>query len=67
MTEPSASPTTRDPDLINAEIVLHRAARRAREKAWRHGAPVVYAEDGVIKCEYPPNTNETRNDHASTE
>ncbi|MEA1049807.1 hypothetical protein U5801_08300 [Lamprobacter modestohalophilus] len=30
------------------------AALRAREKAWRHGVPVVYSEDGVIKYEYPP-------------
>lgn len=48
-----APPRERDPDLINAEIALHRSALRAREKAWRQGVPVVYSEDGVIKYEYP--------------
>lgn len=68
MTDPQAPavPRERDPDLVNAEIALQRAARRAREKAWRHGVPVVYSENGVIKYEYPPATNESRNEDAST-
>lgn len=55
MTDPQAPgvPRERDPDLVNAEIALQRAALRAREKAWRHGVPVVYTEDRVIKYEYP--------------
>ena len=55
MTDPQApaTPHERDPDLVNAEIALQRAALRAREKAWRHGVPVVYSEGGVIKHEYP--------------
>jgi hypothetical protein len=61
-----AVPCERDPDLVNAEIALRRAALRAREKAWRYGVPVVYSEDGVIKYEYPPTTNESRDEHAST-
>ena len=65
MTEPNATPTPRDPDLVNAEIALQRAARRAREKAWRHGVPVVYSEEGVIRYAYPPTTN-SRDEHAST-
>jgi hypothetical protein len=68
MTDPQAPavPRERDPDLVNAEIALQRAALRAREKAWRHGVPVVYSEDGVIKYEYPPTTNESSDVHAST-
>ncbi len=55
MTDPHAptTPRERDPDLVNAEIALQRVALRAREKAWRHGVPVVYSENGVIKYEYP--------------
>lgn len=44
----------RDPDLINAEIALRRAALRAREQARRTGTAVVYCEDGMIKVETPP-------------
>lgn len=47
------TPRERDPDLINAETALQRAALRAREKAWRNGVPIVYSEGGVIKHEYP--------------
>ena len=67
MTDPQAPaiPRERDPDPVNAGIALQRAALRAREKAWRHGVPVVYSEDGVIKHEYPPTTNESRDGHAS--
>lgn len=55
MTDPQAPavPRERDPDLVNAEIAIQRAALRAREKAWRHGVAVVYSEGGVIKHEYP--------------
>lgn len=66
MTEPqaAAAPRERDPDLINAEIALQRAALRAREKARRHGVAVVYSEAGVIKREYPqPETADRDDDH----
>lgn len=66
MTEPSATRTPRDPDLVIAEIALQRAARLARERVWRHGVPVVYSGDGVIKYDYPPTTNESTDKHAST-
>lgn len=61
-----ATPRERDPDMANVEIALQRAALRAREKAWRHGVPVVYSEDGVIKYEYPPTTNESSDKYAAT-
>lgn len=44
----------RDPDLINAEVALRRAALRAREQARRTGTAVAYCEDGMIKIEMPP-------------
>jgi hypothetical protein len=68
MTDPQAPAVQRerDPDLVNAEIALQRAALRAREMAWRHGVPVVYSENGVINYEYPPTTSESRDGHAST-
>lgn len=39
----------RDPDLVNAEIALKRAAKKAREEARRIGVSVVVLEDGEIK------------------
>ncbi len=38
----------RDPDLINAEIALKRAANKARELARKAGTPIVIFEDGKI-------------------
>jgi hypothetical protein len=53
MTEPSATPTQRDPDLVNAEIALKRAAQRARDRARRAGIPLAYWEDGKLRTESP--------------
>ena len=38
----------RDPDLINAEIALKRAALKARELARQAGIGVVVLQDGKI-------------------
>ena len=38
----------RDPDLINAEIAMKRAAQKAREKAKRVGSGVIVIKDGEI-------------------
>ncbi len=43
----------RDPDLINAEIAIKRAAIKARELAKKNGTAVVTLENQVIKKEYP--------------
>ncbi len=55
MTEknPSQKPAEqkRDPDLVNAEIAIKRAAKRAREFARRTGTSVVIYENGVIREE----------------
>ena len=51
MTDPSQSSqqtTSRDPDLVNAEIALKRAAMRARERAKIKGTGIVISENGVI-------------------
>ena len=50
----------RDPDLVNAEIAMHRAARKAREIARKTGVPVVYIQDGEIR-------EDPGNDHATTD
>lgn len=39
----------RDPDLINAEIALKRAAKRAREQADKAGIGVIVLQNGRIK------------------
>ena len=41
----------RDPDLVNAEIAMKRAAFRARELARKAGTSVVIYENGIIKKE----------------
>jgi len=38
----------RDPDLINAEIALKRAALKARERARQAGIGVIVLKDGKI-------------------
>jgi LDH2 family malate/lactate/ureidoglycolate dehydrogenase len=53
MSRPPKPSSERDPDLINAEIALHRAAQRARDKARAQGVAVVYVQDGKIIKEYP--------------
>ncbi|MCX5830937.1 MAG: hypothetical protein NT140_03450 [Deltaproteobacteria bacterium] len=44
----SAGGRKRDPDLINAEIALKRAALKARELARQAGIGVVVLKDGNI-------------------
>lgn len=51
----------RDPDLVNAEIAMHRAARKAREIARKTGVPVVYLQDGEIRED--PGTDDTHPDY----
>lgn len=43
----------RDPDFINAEIALKRAARKARQLAQQSGIGVVVLQDGKIIEERP--------------
>ena len=38
----------RDPHLVNAEIAIKRAARKARENARKAGVPVVIMKNGEI-------------------
>ena len=38
----------RDPDFVNAEIAMKRAAHRARQKAQQAGIGVVVLKDGQI-------------------
>jgi len=49
----------RDPDLVNAEVALQRAAQKARDRARCHGVAVVYYENGQIVKEIP------KKDHAA--
>lgn len=42
----------RDPDLINAEAAMKRAAIRAREFAQKSGTAIVILKDGVIQVEH---------------
>ena len=44
----STSKKKRDPDLVNAEIALKRAAQKAREFARKAGTSVVILKDGEI-------------------
>ncbi len=48
ITNQSGSNKQRDPDMVNAEIALKRAARKARENAKKNGVPVVFLKDGKI-------------------
>jgi hypothetical protein len=43
----------RDPDFINAEIALNRAARKARQRAQQAGVGVIVLQDGKIMEERP--------------
>lgn len=43
----------RDPDFINAEIALKRAARKARQRAQQAGVGVIVLQDGKIMEERP--------------
>jgi len=43
----------RDPDMINAEVALKRAAQKARQRARQAGIGVVVMQDGKIVEERP--------------
>jgi hypothetical protein len=43
----------RDPDFINAEIALKRAALKARQRAAQAGIGVIVLKDGQITEELP--------------
>jgi hypothetical protein len=45
----------RDPDFINAEIALKRAAQKARRRAAQAGVGVIVVKDGQIVEEEPDN------------
>ncbi len=45
----------RDPDLVNAEIALKRAAGKAREVARKAGTTIVIFKDGEIREEQGDN------------
>ncbi|OQK15559.1 hypothetical protein AU255_15135 [Methyloprofundus sedimenti] len=47
----------RDPDLINAEVAIKRAAIKGRKLAEMSGTAVVTMKNGVINEEYPSHTN----------
>jgi hypothetical protein len=49
--------TQRDPDLINAEVAMKRAAIKARKLAQISGTAVVTMKNGVINEEYPNHNN----------
>ncbi len=46
----------RDPDFVNAEIALKRAAQKARLRALQAGLGVIVIQDGRIIEERPDNT-----------
>ena len=46
----------RDPDFVNAEIALKRAAQKARLRALQAGVGVIVIQDGLIIEELPDNT-----------
>jgi hypothetical protein len=46
----------RDPDFVNAEIALKRAAQKARLRALQAGVGVIVIQDGRIIEERPDNT-----------
>ena len=43
----------RDPDFVNSEIALMRAARKARQLAQQAGIGVIVLQDGQIMEERP--------------
>ncbi|MFH0878857.1 MAG: hypothetical protein V2A34_04015 [Lentisphaerota bacterium] len=54
---PTAGGKKRDPDFINAEIALKRAARKARQLAQQAGVGVIVLQDGKIIEERPDQGN----------
>jgi hypothetical protein len=53
--DPTDEGKWRDPDFINAEIALKRAAQRARQRARQAGIGVIVFQDGDIIEERPDN------------
>ncbi|MCK9363015.1 MAG: hypothetical protein M0P74_05385 [Syntrophales bacterium] len=49
----TAGEKKRDPDFINAEIALKRAALKARQQAQQAGIGVIVLQDGKIMEERP--------------
>lgn len=47
-TETNLPQRQRDPDLVNAEIAIKRATKKARENARKSGVSVVIIQDGKI-------------------
>jgi hypothetical protein len=45
----------RDPDFVNTEIALKRAAQKARQRASQAGVGVIVMQDGWITEELPDN------------
>jgi len=52
MKRPASEPSP-DPDIINAEKALIRAAKRARKLAEETGTELVYVRDGKLIREVP--------------
>jgi len=52
-TDVSEKQRERDPDLINAEVALKRAAQKARQRAGQAGIGVVVVQNGIIVEERP--------------
>ncbi len=52
-TEFSKGEKKRDPDFINAEIALKRAARKARQRALQAGVGIIVLQDNRIVEEIP--------------
>ena len=61
MNNPTQTPQqeqARDPDLVNAEIALKRAANRAREQAKKQGTAIVISDNGIVKEIHPESLQE---------
>lgn len=53
--DPAQKEGKRDPDFIQAEIAMQRAAQKAREKARRVGSGVAILKEGKIVEEQQDN------------
>jgi LDH2 family malate/lactate/ureidoglycolate dehydrogenase len=56
-TTPAVVKKKRDPDFVNAEIALKRAACKARQRAKQAGIGVVVLKDGRIEEEQLDKTD----------
>ncbi len=48
MPDTNQSPRPCDPDFVNSEIAMLRAAQLARRRAWQAGIGVIVMKDGTI-------------------